>query len=231
MGAVVMGAIVAGAGEAAGQAYPPRVVDETLEATSLFTRQDCLGICACVSPPHSGPLTGTFTMRLNHRDQWTLYYDVVDVNLVGMPETLPPVIYAGTGTYEYGGDFALTHRLQLTLHQIIDPPLIPPPEHYDSGYVVLFGTGTHPFPAMSITATTGVVGCTRRTVFIETRAVERPPLCRADFNGDGVLGVQDIFDFLAAYFGNYPDADFNGDQAVGVQDIFDFLGAYFGGCG
>jgi hypothetical protein len=42
--------------------------------------------------------------------------------------------------------------------------------------------------------------------------------------------VQDIFDFLAAYFSNGPGADFNGSGAVSVQDIFDFLAAYFAGC-
>jgi hypothetical protein len=58
----------------------------------------------------------------------------------------------------------------------------------------------------------------------------RTPCCKADFNQNGVLSVQDIFDFLAAYFGNDPRADFNGSGSISVQDIFDFLAAYFGGC-
>ena len=39
-------------------------------------------------------------------------------------------------------------------------------------------------------------------------------------------------DFLifAAYFANQPGADFNGSSVVSVQDIFDFLAAYFAGC-
>jgi hypothetical protein len=57
-----------------------------------------------------------------------------------------------------------------------------------------------------------------------------PQLCPADFNGDGVMSVQDIFDFLAAWFGGDLDADFNGDCTLVVQDIFDFLGAWFAGC-
>lgn len=56
------------------------------------------------------------------------------------------------------------------------------------------------------------------------------PGCPADFNGSGAVTVQDIFDFLGAYFANIPSADFNGSGAVTVQDIFDFLGAYFTGC-
>jgi hypothetical protein len=57
------------------------------------------------------------------------------------------------------------------------------------------------------------------------------PCCPADFNNSGAVSVQDIFDFLSAYFGHDPRADFNGSGAVSVQDIFDFLSAYFGGCG
>jgi hypothetical protein len=51
-----------------------------------------------------------------------------------------------------------------------------------------------------------------------------------DFNRDGQVGVQDIFDFLNAWFANDPSADFNGVDGVSVQDIFDYLNAWFVGC-
>lgn len=54
--------------------------------------------------------------------------------------------------------------------------------------------------------------------------------CAADANCSGEVTVQDIFDFLAAYFANVPNADFNNSGVIGVQDIFDFLAAYFTGC-
>ena len=54
-------------------------------------------------------------------------------------------------------------------------------------------------------------------------------LCVADFNCSGALTVQDIFDFLAAWFAGTPSADINGG-GIGVQDIFDFLSAWFTGC-
>lgn len=54
--------------------------------------------------------------------------------------------------------------------------------------------------------------------------------CPADFNGSGSVTVQDIFDFLVAYFAGLPTADFNGAGGITVQDIFDYLVAYFGGC-
>ncbi len=57
-----------------------------------------------------------------------------------------------------------------------------------------------------------------------------PPVCPADFNGSGAVSVQDIFDFLAAYFMNDPAADVNHSGGISVQDIFDFLALYFAGC-
>jgi hypothetical protein len=60
--------------------------------------------------------------------------------------------------------------------------------------------------------------------------VQAPVACPADFNGVGGLSVQDIFDFLSAWFAADPRANFNGVNGITVQDIFDFLGAWFGGC-
>ncbi len=54
--------------------------------------------------------------------------------------------------------------------------------------------------------------------------------CDADFNHSGILSVQDIFDFLAAYFAGQFFADFNHSNSLTVQDIFDFLAAYFAEC-
>jgi uncharacterized repeat protein (TIGR01451 family) len=56
------------------------------------------------------------------------------------------------------------------------------------------------------------------------------PCCFADYNHVGGITVQDIFDFLAGYFGGNAIADINGG-GLSVQDIFDFLATYFsGGC-
>jgi len=56
------------------------------------------------------------------------------------------------------------------------------------------------------------------------------PSCRADYNNSGSVTVQDIFDFLRAYFANNIAADFNGRDGVSLQDVFEFLIAYFAGC-
>jgi glucose/arabinose dehydrogenase len=52
----------------------------------------------------------------------------------------------------------------------------------------------------------------------------------ADFNHDGVLSVQDLFDFLAAYFSEDQAADINESADLTVQDIFDFLFSFFSSC-
>ncbi len=56
------------------------------------------------------------------------------------------------------------------------------------------------------------------------------PACIADFNASGAITVQDIFDFLTAYFTNTITADVNQSGTLTVQDIFDFLTRYFQGC-
>lgn len=60
-----------------------------------------------------------------------------------------------------------------------------------------------------------------------------PPLnppCRADFDSQTGLSVNDIFSFINAWFNQDSRADFNGTDGLSVQDIFDFLGAWFAGC-
>ncbi|MFN7020316.1 MAG: GC-type dockerin domain-anchored protein [Phycisphaerales bacterium] len=85
----------------------------------------------------------------------------------------------------------------------------------------------------SIVAAAGCTGAGTRFVGIGT-SCNMPgdlvsPCCFADFNQDGGATVQDIFDYLTAYFTNSALADINGG-GVTVQDIFDYLLAYFRGC-
>ncbi len=66
---------------------------------------------------------------------------------------------------------------------------------------------------------------------VDLGAYERPaaaaPTCPADFNNAGGVTVQDIFDFLGAWFASDARADFNNAGGITVQDIFDFLTAWF----
>lgn len=60
--------------------------------------------------------------------------------------------------------------------------------------------------------------------------VSPEPRCAADFNGDGALGVQDVFDYLGAYFAAASTAEMDGAPGLGVNDLFAFLASYFAGC-
>lgn len=56
--------------------------------------------------------------------------------------------------------------------------------------------------------------------------------CPVDFNcSGGAPTVQDVFDFVTAWFAASPSADFNTVGGITVQDVFDFLTAWFTGCG
>ncbi len=52
--------------------------------------------------------------------------------------------------------------------------------------------------------------------------------CRCDWNGNGTLEVQDIFDFLSDWFALH--GDLNGDGVTTVPDIFEFLSCWFAAC-
>lgn len=55
-------------------------------------------------------------------------------------------------------------------------------------------------------------------------------VCPGDFNCSGALTLQDVFDYLNAFFNSDPTADFNQSGDISTQDIFDMLNAYFAGC-
>lgn len=76
-------------------------------------------------------------------------------------------------------------------------------------------------------AGTPIYGPVWRTMLLGTAAAGR---CRGDFNQNGHITLQDLFDLLAAYFAGDHAADVNQSATLSVQDIFDFLAAYFAGC-
>lgn len=55
-----------------------------------------------------------------------------------------------------------------------------------------------------------------------------PIFCACDWNHSGDLSIQDVFDFLAAWFSNA--ADINQSGQTTIDDIFAFLGCFFTNC-
>jgi len=54
--------------------------------------------------------------------------------------------------------------------------------------------------------------------------------CTADFNHDGNVAIQDLFDYLSAWFAADPRASINHAGTPTIQDIFDYLALWFTGC-
>ncbi|MBC7772956.1 MAG: hypothetical protein H7210_10710 [Pyrinomonadaceae bacterium] len=54
--------------------------------------------------------------------------------------------------------------------------------------------------------------------------------CSSDFNADGYLTTQDLFEFLEAFFAGAPAADINHDSFTNSADFFQLLTGLFIGC-
>ena len=242
--------IAAGGSAAWAQTGHPIEVRQTLDASvSSYTSQGCLEPCMCLvyEPPYSGPLSGGFTMRFSRSDPFTVYYDVTDVALATDTVVEPGLRYSGWGTYEYGGDFVLTHRLVLTLTPQRDG-VVGEPQVFDSGYVIVGVAGgedvERPFPAMSIRLQTPIVDCSKRWMLIATDAEVVTPHCRVDLGGqggepfpDGRLDNNDFVVFIDSFFAGDARADMGmqggepgSDGAFDNNDFVVFVDRFFDGC-
>lgn len=54
--------------------------------------------------------------------------------------------------------------------------------------------------------------------------------CPCNIDGVNGLEMKDVFDFLSMWLASDPKGDFNHDGVMAVQDIIDFVGAWFQGC-
>jgi len=59
-----------------------------------------------------------------------------------------------------------------------------------------------------------------------------PPVCAADFNGDGSLDPDDLSDFIGCFFQSpaCDGMDINDDGNVDPDDLSDYIGIFFAGC-
>src|SRR5437016_1398359 len=133
--ALLLFEIVAGSTSASAQASTLY----RLNKESTF-QQGCFPPCLCPIMI-AVPVNGTFVLTPTGFDGLFNTYAVTDVNwLVSIGGT--DTIVAGSGTYKFGGEFALQQQLSLDL-QVGGEKV----QHFDSGLV----TGPAPFPDIKVT--------------------------------------------------------------------------------
>jgi hypothetical protein len=101
----------------------------------------CTGPCACPQVS-TGPLAGTFTFYRTGVDPLYTHYALLNIVWrYPVPGTGKTAIITGHGTYDIGGEFALTQRMQLdvTTDGVLQ-------QHFDSGLVPVRA----PFPSIEI---------------------------------------------------------------------------------
>ena len=127
--------------------HEPMKAAVTYQLTSGSTYHGgCVSPCLCPVMIGEG-IQGSFNLVKTNEDQWFKYYDVEQINWVVVNSSGKVVLtISGEGSYKVGGDFALTHKMQLTLRIDDQAPAV-----FSSGLV----PGGGEFPEISITIDKG----------------------------------------------------------------------------
>ncbi len=64
-------------------------------------------------------------------------------------------------------------------------------------------------------------------IAMTSASVNLNPVLRADLNHDGIVSLQDLFDFLQLWFSSNAAADVDSSGTVGIPDIFSYLQQWF----
>ncbi|MBI5863948.1 MAG: hypothetical protein HZB38_05480 [Planctomycetes bacterium] len=193
-----------------------------LDGSSTIEAEFCLGPCDCAPSVRTGPARGVFTLTFDHMDPLFTYYAVSDVQIIASPvDGVAVMRLVGSGTYQIGGEVAVTHRLQLALHwEENDMDFL-----FDSGFGVV--DPAHPFPEISSRVESDLVICTQ----LDLNLLATPVRCPGDLTGDGEVGIQDLAILLHNFGlveGATPDdGDMDEDGDVDLPDLA-YLLAQFG---
>lgn len=133
-----------------------------------------------------------------------------------------PVVFSGTIVPSVDGTTAaVTNSIELALAPPppTEPTALPPtPITTPADSPLCPGINL----LLSLTVTTTTINVTSSADLV---AAGPKVLCPCDWNRNGTVTVQDVFDFLASYFSG--SGDFNGTGGTTVQDVFDYLACYF----
>lgn len=197
----------------------------SLGAGSLLLREFCLPPCLCPQHEESGPVAGTFTLTLLDSNPLFTRYRLTDIRWRADLGAAAADM-TGNGVYTIGGEEALLHRLELDL--TIGPLAVI--TSLDSGLVPV--DPSYPFPAFRVSATTGIMGCRRDTLWLTAA-----PGCYANCDQSTsapALTVGDFTCFLARYAAGDPYANCDHSTAPPVLNTADFtcfVRLFAAGCG
>jgi hypothetical protein len=170
----------------------------------------CFGACQCPALLPE-PMRGTFVLTPTAPDP--LFQNYAVTNVVWRVPYFARML-TGAGTYRIGGEVALEQEMTLQLAFNGEQP----PRVFDSG---LGPVGSPGFPVIRVRLHVPNAVCWNTE--LEVRAT---PFV-GDWNADGQLQVQDVFDYLNGWFAG--DGDANEDGATSLQDVFDFVNGWFAG--
>ena len=166
-------------------------------------------------------LAGTGTSS----DGWARYSEAGAPWIDSQPA---PVTITCTGTATFSGVVASGYIAQYSWRR----NMLPLSDGVTASGSIISGSSTQTLTILDATSADAgsydlvVANSCESSTSAEAALTVNTPL-PADFNCSGTVTVQDIFDFLSAWFSHNPRADFNNSGAVTVQDIFDFLTAWF----
>lgn len=202
---------------------------------SSYTKERCLGPCACVLGPLEGRLFGQYDITLVSIGDVFDFYSIDNVRFFALtPEGTKTLV--GSGTYQRS-DVAGEQVMHLTLFADNGSS----PITLDSGLIPL----TYSFPVMNISFTSAVIACDRYSLHLVSGPASPCPADLDNGGGAGILDnavdVTDLLYFLTKYEAGDPAADQVGgpcacpdcvcpDGAVDIQDLLFFLRHFEAGC-
>jgi hypothetical protein len=175
------------------------------------------------------PDSGTLTPVSGNPNQWNFSVTTTvtvtptisfsGAPLAADPQQLPMTL-AGTVTIS-GNTATIAASTNLTY----SPPATAPGPQAPTPFQIPAGSPL--CSGINIVLTLNILSSTVTNNTTATLSASGPRFnCKCDTNTNGVVEVQDIFDFLNLWFAGSPLADFNGG-GLSIQDIFDFLNCWF----
>lgn len=198
------GVCVMGAAESA-RATPPGVAYFLRQGSTA--QEGCHGTCACMLL-NPEPMRGSFTLTPAAPDP--VFQNFTLDNVLFRVPTLAQV-FVGSGTYQVVTAPPGQQQIELNLSINGNPTL----DWFG-------GRRTFSMPTPVVEAVASLPG----SCFDIAMIIKATPF-RSDWNADGSIAIDDVFDFLNAWLAG--DGDANEDGLTTTADIFDFVNAWMAG--